>query len=325
MRAALAAALICAAGAQPARAAQTFSNSATILINDSPGGSAAAATPYPSQIAVSGVTGTVTAVTATLHGFHHNCPQDVDVLLVWPQGDSALLMSDAGDCTEDPLRSPVDLTFDDSAASPVPCSDASDMPGGSYRPLNWPDHDCTSENPDFSDSFPDPAPAGPWPTSLAGFAGENPNGSWSLYVVDDQSGDDGAIDGGWSLAVTTSSPSPTVPLAPRPPVLSSTTRLTQSVLKTHGVLVSFTSNSSGTLAVSGTVSVPKIAKTYRFTSVRKQVSAGALQVKLGLPRTALGAIKCALGHHRKLTAKITLGLTTPDHQTTTKKLSVRLR
>jgi hypothetical protein len=97
------------------------------------------------------------------------------------------------------------------------------------------------------------------------------------------------------------------------------------VLKTHGVLVSFTSSSSGTLAVSGTVSVPKVAKTYRFTSVRKHVSAGALQVKLGLPRTALGPIKRALGHHRKLSARITLGLTTPDHQTATKKLSVRLR
>src|SRR5256885_6914128 len=37
-----------------------------------------------------------------------------------------------------------------------------------------------------------------------------------------------------------------VPLAPRPPVLSSTTRLTQSVLKTHGVLVSFTSDRKST-------------------------------------------------------------------------------
>jgi hypothetical protein len=325
VRAALAVALICAAGAQPARAAQTFSNSAAIVISDSPGGVAAAATPYPSEIAVSGVSGTVKAVTATLHGFHHKCPQDVDVLLVGPQGDSTLLMSDAGDCTEDPLRAPVDLTFDDSAASPVPCSDASDMAGGTYQPFNWPDHDCTTENPDFPDSFPDPAPAGPWPSSLAGFAGKNPNGSWSLYVVDDQSGDDGAIDGGWSLAITTSSLSPTVPQAPGTPVLSNKTRLTQSVLKSHGVLISITSSSAGTLALSGTVSVPGAAKTYRFKSVRKRVAAGPVRVKLELPRSGLVAIKRALSHHSKLSAKITLGLTTADHETVARKLTVRLR
>jgi hypothetical protein len=302
-----------------------FSNGATILINDSPGGSVAAATPYPSQIAVSGVAGTVTAITATLHGFHHKCPQDVDVLLVGPQGNSSLLMSDAGDCTEDPLRSPVDLTFDGSASTAIPClHDGTDLFGGTYQTANYPDHDCTTENPDFADSFPDPAPAGPWPTSLSGFAGKDPNGSWQLYVVDDQSGDDGAIDGGWSLTIASSSHPPTPP-SRQGPLFSSHTRLVQNVLKTHGVLVSFTSNSSGTLAASGTVRVPRVAKTYRFTSVRKQVAAGPVRVKLGLPRTALGAIKRALGHHRKLSAKITLALTTAGGQTTTKKLTVRLR
>ena len=36
------------------------------------------------------------------------------------------------------------------------------------------------------------------------FAGTDPNGAWSLYIMDDAGGDDGVITGGWSIAVTTS-------------------------------------------------------------------------------------------------------------------------
>jgi hypothetical protein len=316
--------------AAPAQAAQTFSNSDSITINDSPGGMAQQATPYPSQLTVSGVNGTVTGVTATLHGFHHSCPQDVDLLLVGPRGDNSLLMSDAGDCTSDTTRSPIDLTFADDASALVPCmADGTELPAGTYRPADYPDHDCATENPDFSDSFPDPAPAGTWlPTSLADFAGKDPNGTWSLYVVDDQNGDDGAIDGGWSLAITTSTPLPPAPPAKPPanqPVLSSTTHLTQNVLRTHGLLLGFDTSSGGNLVASGTVSVPKLAKTYRFTSVRKPVPAGKVQVKLALPRAALVAVKRALKQHRRLSAKVTLALTAPSGQHTSKKLTVRLR
>jgi hypothetical protein len=323
----LAVALAWSLGAQQARAAQIFSNTDAITINDSPGGVAQAASPYPSEITVSGVSDAVTAVSASLHGFHHTCPQDVDVLLVGPSGGSSLLMSDAGDCTEDPNRQPIDLTFADSASSAIPClSNGAELPAGSYRPANYPDHDCTTENPDFSDGFPTPAPPGPWPTGLTGFAGEDPNGSWKLYVVDDQNGDAGAIDGGWSLAIASASlPLPAAPKPRRIPLLSSTTRLTQRVLRTHGVLVSFSSSSGGQLVASGTVSVPKLAKLYRFTSMRKQVPAGAVRVKLGLPRSALAAVKRALKRHRKLSAKITVSLTAPDGEHTSKRLSVRLR
>ena len=60
--------------------------------------------------------------------------------------------------------------------------------------------------------------------TLAAFNGVNPNGTWSLYVVDDLGADVGTITGGWSLTITVSgagcpspTPSPTVtPGTPTP-------------------------------------------------------------------------------------------------------------
>src|SRR4051794_37340146 len=79
-------------GAGPASAdTSTFSNIQSISIPDAssaPPASAAhpAAGQTVSSIQVSGVTGTVTKVTAKLNKFAHACPVDVDVLLVGPQG-----------------------------------------------------------------------------------------------------------------------------------------------------------------------------------------------------------------------------------------------
>src|SRR4051794_16575337 len=103
--------------------AVSFSNATPIAI---PGGSGTLgnASVYPSQIPVSGMTGTVQKVTVTFKGFAHQCPIDTDFLLVGPAGQSSILMSDAGDCdNEAPPRAPVDLTFDNGAQNSVPCVD----------------------------------------------------------------------------------------------------------------------------------------------------------------------------------------------------------
>lgn len=41
---------------------------------------------------------------------------------------------------------------------------------------------------------------------MSTFNNKNPNGNWSLYIVDDTAGDNGIVAGGWSLAITTSTP-----------------------------------------------------------------------------------------------------------------------
>src|ERR1051325_185260 len=74
----------------------TFSNTNAIVINDG-ASPPTAASPYPSGIAVSNVTGSyVTKVTVQIQGFAHQFPADVDVVLVGPQGQNAVLMGNVG-------------------------------------------------------------------------------------------------------------------------------------------------------------------------------------------------------------------------------------
>jgi hypothetical protein len=188
-----------ALGAAPANAA-TFSNAGLITIN--PGGTA---TPYPSSITVSGLGPSVADVNATLSGFSQTWPPDVDVLLVSPPGQSAVLMSDVPPrdfpaCTDDVVAT--NLTFDDGAAGPIP---PATLASGTYQPT---DNDLVPCGP-LDDAFAGPAPAGPYGSTLTVFNGTNPNGTWSLYVIDDAGGDggstsSGSISSGWSLDIKTS-------------------------------------------------------------------------------------------------------------------------
>jgi subtilisin-like proprotein convertase family protein len=154
------------------------------------------ATPYPSVINVSGAQSPVQDVNVTIKDYSHSCPADVDILLVGPTGAKTILLSDAGgDCS--PAASNLTLTFDDEAGANYPC-DAS--PSGTFRPTNSPNViGCAID----TDAFPSPAPAGPYPVSLAALDGTNPNGPWSLFVLDDSGSDSGTISGGWNLEIDT--------------------------------------------------------------------------------------------------------------------------
>jgi subtilisin-like proprotein convertase family protein len=160
----------------------TYANATSISIPSSGN-----ATPYPSTIPVP-ASGPIAKVTATLTGFSHTWPADVDVLLVGPAGQTVVLMSDVGGST---TVTGLTLTFDDAGAV-IPATLPSDT-SVTYQPA------------DISpgDAFSPPAPAGPYGTALSVFNGTNPAGTWSLYVVDDVGGDSGTITGGWSLTIET--------------------------------------------------------------------------------------------------------------------------
>ena len=163
----------------------TVSDLTTIIINDN-----AAATPYPGLLTFTGLEGTVSKVTVTLSDFNHASPEDVDVLLVGPQGQQALLMSDVGGNLE---VGALTFTFDDDAAGPLPDGNVV-LVSGVYQPTDYPDANG-------NDIFPAPAPAGPYTTPLSVFNGIDPNGDWALYVRDDAPAEPGDISGGWSLTL----------------------------------------------------------------------------------------------------------------------------
>ena len=168
----------------------------------------APAVPYPSNIGVGGLTGTVTDVDVTLCGYSATFPEDSDLLLVSPTGPNALIMSDVGGNNTDPPVFPVSsltLTLSDQAANPLPAD--TQLASGTYGPL---DDDDDPEEIVPADFFPDPAPALSGSVALSTFNGINPNGTWSLYVVDDFTAS--AANGeaqmptlacGWSVNITT--------------------------------------------------------------------------------------------------------------------------
>jgi subtilisin-like proprotein convertase family protein len=178
----------------PTTDALTFTNSSGIPV---PGtGTSGPGNPYPSNITVAGLTGTISKVTVTLKNITHTFPDDLDVLLVGPTGVKLILMSDALGATDLAGQT---YTFDSTGGILLP--DAATVGSGQYQPTNY----------GAGDTFPIPAPGAPYLSpapagadSLAAFNGQNPNGTWSLYVFDDVGGDTGNIAGGWDLTITTS-------------------------------------------------------------------------------------------------------------------------
>ena len=142
--------------------------------------------PYPSTLNVAGFTTAVASVRVTLTNLNHSFSDDLDILLVGPNGRAVILMSDAGG--EFPLNSAA-FVFDDNA--PGALADNGPLINGLVRPSNY------GLDPDL---FPPPAPAGPYETRLSVFNGIDPNGSWSLYIVDDADKDAGTLSGGWNLS-----------------------------------------------------------------------------------------------------------------------------
>jgi subtilisin-like proprotein convertase family protein len=178
----------------PASINAVFSNPAPIRIFDF-----STASPYPSNITVSGMTGTITDVNVRINNLSHTFPDDIAFLLVSPDNTRKfVLQSDSGGGVD---VSNLTYTFDDQAASGIPNDGPMPVNNGSVSPSSVGD----------DDGMPAPAPALPYSqppsagtATLNGtFGGINPNGTWKLFVVDFIEGDEGSIGGGWSLDITT--------------------------------------------------------------------------------------------------------------------------
>jgi subtilisin-like proprotein convertase family protein len=179
---------------------QIFNNAASITIND-----ATSATPYPSVIAVAGVSG-ATKVTATINGLAHAFPRDLSMLLVGPGGQKVKLMGRTGGGTAITGRV---LTFDDNAGVSLPTTA---IASGTYLPTDFA----------ATNVFLAPAPAGPYGSTLAPLLA-SPNGNWSLYLQDFEAADAGSVSGGWSLKFTASFTTTNCCSTVRQPTLTSTT------------------------------------------------------------------------------------------------------
>ena len=142
-----------------------------------------------SPVTISGQAGTVSSVRVVLELPGIDAPGDVDMLLVGPGGQSGIVMSDA--CGGGSFSNAGPLTFV-TGVSTVPDNCGTGVVGATYGPT---DVDLGP------DTFLAPAPAGPYPTGFGAFAGASPNGTWTLYTIDDTPGMNTAmfIGGGWTL------------------------------------------------------------------------------------------------------------------------------
>ena len=163
---------------------RTFTSQAALSIPGS-----GPATPYPATITVKGLKqGKTVDVNVVLRGYSESVPDDIDVLLVSPSGQTAVIMSDVGAAQ---AVNGITLTLDDAAANSLP--DSGLLTSGTFRPTN--------ADSGIPDQFPAPAPSANGSSALSVFNGSNPNGEWRLFVNDAPGNGPGSIQG-WSLEIT---------------------------------------------------------------------------------------------------------------------------
>ena len=166
----------------------TYSNNSGLTIAD--------ASVVFQQVYTYGQVGNVTDVSISLNDLTHTFPDDLDMLLIGPNGASNLLfMSDAG--AGDDIGN-VDLTFSDAAGGGLP--DASQIGAGTYLPT---DYNVVETDVTFGTAT-SGINSGSATTFATAFGGSAGNGFWSLYVNDDLADDTGSL-AGWSVSVTTAS------------------------------------------------------------------------------------------------------------------------
>jgi subtilisin-like proprotein convertase family protein len=174
----------------------TFSNTNSIIINDSTS-PLTKATPYPSANMVTGLAGrVVTKATVTLQNLSHTFPSDVSMLLVGPRGQMAILMAETGGQQKYSVTN-LTLTLDDDATNSLPVYTS--LTSGTFKPT---DGYLILGYPRLPYDFPSPAPSGNSNSvsALSVFKNTDPDGTWNLFVICDSAGtDSGSLSHGWSL------------------------------------------------------------------------------------------------------------------------------
>ncbi len=242
--------------------------------------SGASANPYPSTINVTGGPANVGSVRVTLYDLSHSLPDNIDVLLVGPNGAKYVLFADSGGSL------PVNATLTFSDVSGAVLQDAGQLATGEFKPTTY-------ETP--ISNFPSPAPLAPYvePGSslsrpagqtLAGnFGNQNGNGVWSLFVRDDNAALPpgtavGQIAGGWGLELIASSVTP-VTISGRVTTSSGSFLKSASVIlmDSQGVRRAVLTNQFGlysfdSVLTGGSYTIIVVSKRFRFAQQVVQVS-----------------------------------------------------
>ncbi|MGA7220084.1 MAG: choice-of-anchor D domain-containing protein [Candidatus Sulfotelmatobacter sp.] len=171
---------------------------------------AGAATPYPSNIFVTGLSGNVGAVTVNLNNISSSDIQQTDLLLVGPTGAAIIPFAAVGDGS---TIGGVNVTLDDSASGLIP--GGSPLVSGTYQP--------TSITGSTSLVFPPPAPVvnasnyaatDGAATLTSTFQNTAPNGTWALYAMDHSGSGAATIGGGWCVNITPPAVQTTITTSP---------------------------------------------------------------------------------------------------------------
>jgi subtilisin-like proprotein convertase family protein len=164
---------------------QTPVNDPVVNATSSPGLAISDAAPVQDVLSVSGAGDFVCDVNMTTE-ITHTFPADLDISLTSPAGTVAFITTDNGGGTDDIFNGTL---WDDSATQSA--NDYAHANGVTSSPL-----------------VPE--------ASMAAFIGEDPNGSWTLDIVDDAGGDAGTLVS-WGLDVTAcEGQAPVLPATPVP-------------------------------------------------------------------------------------------------------------
>jgi subtilisin-like proprotein convertase family protein len=200
------------------------------------------ATPYPSTIAVSGITGTIIDLRVNITNLTHTWPNDVDMVLFGPTGAHSVIFTDAIGSSGGIVGR--NYTFANGASAlPTTGFPAS----GTYGVVNGGGYTGSGT----------PSPV--TNTGLGAFNGTNPNGTWSLFVFDDTGGDIGTI-GSWSLEISTGAPVASYSWSPitylNDPTLPNPTATSVVTTENYTVTVTATNGCTATGTVSLVPSAP---------------------------------------------------------------------